>query len=229
MIPAVITAIYVKNVTNKYTFNKLLKVDADEIMFINGRWQRAYVAKIGDTLFDPITGQYIKITSINVTYYSNMHHVYDFVTTPFNNYIADGFLIDVKSYTSSVSGTSVAYLANGSTIYIGDLKMGDTVLGYSLSTHELQPVVVSSVFNLTTTNEYIINNGTLVVDSGEGLYVNNRLELAQYLKVGDYLFNPFTNSNVRVNNLVIKKGLFHLYDVITTPDDNIVVNNYLIT
>ena len=229
MIPAVITAIYVKNVTNKYTFNELLKVDADEIMFINGHWQRAYVAKVGDTLFNPITGQYIKITSINVTHYNNTHHVYDFVTTPLNNYVADGFLIDVKSSSSSVLGTSVAYLANGSTVLVGNLKMGDMVLGYSLSTHQIQPVMVSSVFNLTTTNEYIINNGTLVVDSCEGLYINNRLELAQYLKVGDYLFNPFTNSNVRVNNLVIKKGVFHLYDVITTPDDNIVVNNYLIT
>ena len=67
------------------------------------------------------------------------------------------------------------------------------------------------------------------MDNGETLYVNGHMEIAQYLKVGDHLFDPFTNSNVTVYKIEIKNGTFHLYDVITTPGDNLVVNNYLIT
>lgn len=50
--------------------------------------------KVGDQIFSPTTGSWITITSL--TYEIGNFKVYDVRTTPFNNFIANGILLDIK-------------------------------------------------------------------------------------------------------------------------------------
>ena len=229
--PSLVSGVYKLTANNTYTFNNKLKVDGNEIMLINGVWARAYTAKVGDYLFDPLTNERVTITDINVT--NTGGNVYDLIGSPVNNYIANGFLID-KDTTSgsdsciSVTGDSMITLANGATETVSSVRLGTLVLGYNLLTKMLEPTVVMSTDFHNTTTEYIIN-GNLKVDAEEQLIVNGTDVHASNLKIGDHLFNPLTNQNVVVSSIKIINGNFTLYDINTAPVDDYIVNSYLIT
>ena len=61
------------------------------------------------------------------------------------------------------------------------------------------------------------------------MYINGKLALASTLKVGDTLFNPIQNMPVPVTSIRTLNGTFTLYDTITTPTADLIVNGYLIT
>lgn len=51
--------------------------------------------RIGDMMFDPVTNSWILINSISTI--QGHFKVYDVVTSSFNNYIANGVLLDIKT------------------------------------------------------------------------------------------------------------------------------------
>ena len=229
--PSLVSGVYKLTANNTFTFNNKLKVDGNEIMLINGVWARAYTAKVGDYLFDPLINKNVTITDITVTNVGG--NVYDLIGSPVNNYIANGFLIDKDTTAGpdtciSVTGDSIITLANGATETVSNVRTGTLVLGYNLLTKTLEPTMVMSTDFHNTTTEYIIN-GNLKVDAGEELIVNGTDVHASNLKIGDYLFDPLTNHAVVVSSINIINGYFTLYDINTAPVDDYIVNGYVIT
>jgi len=230
--PSSVSEVKAFTANNKYIFNGKLDTDGTEVLYLNGKWARAYTAKVGDKLFDPLTGKNITITSIQVL--NTGGTVYDLIGSPVNDYIGNGFLIDKVSTSasgcpSSEVGQSLIVMANGSAEEVQNLKVGDMVLSYNLQTNKIVPAVVISIKSLYANNEYIINNN-LTVDSGEDLLVNGTNMLAQNLKIGDRLFNPITKENITVTSIEIKRNVsIKMYDVNTAPIDDYIVNGYLIT
>ncbi len=228
--PSLVTGVYGFNATNRYIFNGLLNVDGTELMLINGKWERAYMAKVGDTLFDPITGQNITVTSINVS--SSGGKVYDVLGSPVNNYIGDGFLIDKDSVTSdsaiSVFGSGLLSMASGGTEPVSTAAVGQVVLGYNMQEQKIVPTIIVGVKKIVSNNKYVIN-GNLQVDSGEDLIVNRTNLLASQLKVGDKMFDPLTNQTIIVSSIAITYGNYTVYEIDTAPTDNFIDNGYLIS
>lgn len=228
--PSTVTYVFSLYANNTYIFNNALKVDALEVMYINGTWTRAYQAKVGDTLYSPLNNTYVKITNITVLHSGGM--VYDFLAAPTNNFIGNGYLIDRLTSSGfsgcSVSGIDTAQLANGSIIDVGSLTLGDVVEGYNNLTRQVVPTAVVSIEGTVVHQEYIINSN-LTLDANEVLMLNGRMQSAANITVGSELFNPETGSNVRVNTLDVISGNFTVYDVNTAPADNYIVNGYLIT
>ncbi|MGC8652062.1 MAG: hypothetical protein ACP5UH_02320 [Candidatus Micrarchaeia archaeon] len=91
LVPSVITDVQEFEANNTYLFNNNLKVDSNEVMYINGKWERAKNAKVGDYLYTPGYGP-VEIKSIEVLDTGGM--VYDFLGGPINDYIANGYVID---------------------------------------------------------------------------------------------------------------------------------------
>ncbi|MEM4098378.1 MAG: Hint domain-containing protein, partial [Candidatus Micrarchaeaceae archaeon] len=232
--PSVITAVYSRVATNKYIFNNNLSVDGTEIMFINGQWVRAYTARVGDVYYDPLLGKNITINSIQIfNNASGIGKVYDFVGSPVNDYLANGFIIDLDTTSSctqylSFSGTSSITMFNGTTIEADKLSPGMVLLSYNTQTGELVPSVVLSVTPHTVNQEYVIN-GNLTVDANEPLYVNGQLIRASKIKIGDMLFSPLTNKQVPVESITIVSMTETVYDVNAAPVDNLIVDGYLAT
>ena len=228
--PSIVSSVFARHTSNKYTFNNRIAVDSGEVMLIDGTWTTASNAKLGETLFDPLNNSNVRINSINITDYNNTNNtVYDFIGSPFNNYIANGYLIDVVTSTSSVSGEDLALLANYTPEAIQSLKPGTVVMGYDLQTKQLVPTVITKTYVRTGTNEYIINNGELTIDNQEGLLINNSMGVGSDLHVGDYLYDPLTGQKMVVNSLKIINGSFKLYEVLTTPTQNLLANGFVIT
>ena len=233
-----ITAVYSRVATNRYIFNDNLSVDGTEIMFINGQWIRAYMAKVGDVYYDPLLGKNITIASIQISNSANgIGRVYDFVGSPVNDYIANGFIIDLDTTDSgnppcsgglSFSGSSYVMLFNGIAIRANELSPGMVVLSYNMQTGEPVPSVVLSVTPHTVNKMYIIN-GNLTVDGNEPLAVNGTLVRASNLKVGDMLFNVAKNGSVPVTSIQVVNTTETVYDVNAGPVDNLVVDGYLAT
>ena len=228
--PSIVSSVFARHTSNKYTFNNRIAVDSGEVMLIDGTWTTASHAKLGETFFDPLNNSNVRINSINITDYNNTNHtVYDFIGSPFNNYIANGYLIDLITSTTSVSGEDLAILANYTPEAIQSLKPGTVVMGYDLKTKQLVPTVITKTYVRTGTNEYIINNGELTIDNQEGLLINNSMSVGSDLKVGDYLYDPLTGQKIIVNSLKIINGSFKLYEVLTTPTQNLLANGFVIT
>jgi hypothetical protein len=89
--PSAVTSVQVFETNNTYVFNGNLRVDANEVLYINGRWMKAYDTKVGDNLYMPGYGN---VTIYSISIYNKGGHVYDFLASPYNNYIANGYVID---------------------------------------------------------------------------------------------------------------------------------------
>ncbi len=231
--PSFVSGVYELVSNNTYIFNNKLKVDSNEIMLINGIWARAYTAKVGDSLFDPLLGKSVAIT--NITVLNTGGNVYDLIGSPINNYIANGFLIDKDTTYSiftggcmSVTGNAIITRADGTTTNVSNVTNGMMVLGYNFITKKLEPTMVIALLSHTSANEYIINNN-LKVDAGEVLIVNGNDLQARNLKLGENLFDPLTNKNVTVSSIKVLNGTFTMYDINTAPVDDYIVNGYVIT
>ena len=228
--PSMITYVGSLKASNTYVFNNELYVDSNELMFINGKWERAYQAKLGDKLFNALTGKNVTITSLKVLAHSG-GTVYDFIGSPVNNYIADGFLIDKdKTIGDSVLGNATITMANGSTIPVGSLRQGNMVMSYNLQTGQLVPSMVVSMHELYGNQTYLINHN-LITDGYEDMIINGTNQEVKSLKVGDTVFNPLTGQNVTVTSIIISNlsSPIRFYDINTAPTDDYVVNNYLVT
>ena len=230
--PSEVSFVYSLNATNKYTFNHDLQVDNNEIMLINGTWQRAYTAKVGDYLFDALTGKNITITSINITYHGG--RVYDFIGTPVNNYIANGFLIDkdsscdTLSLCSSFLGNETIELANGTAINVSSAAIGMEVMGYNFKLHKAVPTTIVSMRKVQSRNLYIVN-GVLELDGGESVILYNGTNIAaRDLRVGDVMYSTYGGRTV-VKSITKIYGIYNTYDIDTAPTDDFIINGYAIS
>ncbi len=226
-VPSVVTGVYERTATDKYVFNNALQTDGSETMFIDGRWMLASQVKVGDSYFDPQTGLTSKITSINITNFTTPQTVYDFLGSPMDSYVADGFVLNLDG--TSITGVTELALANGGQAPVYGITPGTVILSYDSVLKETVPSVVTAVLPFNSTNEYVINNGALVVDAGETLYVNGKIEAADQIKVGDDLFDPISGQSVPVTSIIVLHGNFQLYDVISSPIDNRIAGGILTT
>ena len=225
--PSAVTYITTTSVNNTFIINNNLRVDADEVILLNGVWNRAFDAKVGDTLFNPMTGKNVTIT--NITAKNTGGTVYDFYLAPNNNFIGNGYLIDTKSTTAScVSATSQVLLANGTYVPAYNLRLGDAVYSYNINESKFVTSTVVAIYPLITTDQYIIN-GNLYVDGGQPLIVNGTNMInATDLKIGDTMTNPLMNQSVKVTSIKVLHGLFLVYEFNAVPVDNYVVNGYVV-
>ncbi|OJI07317.1 MAG: hypothetical protein BK997_03290 [Candidatus Micrarchaeum sp. ARMAN-1] len=231
--PSVISAVSSFNATNKYTFNKNLQVDADEIMLINGTWQRAYNAKVGDTLFNAITMQDVTITSINIS--SHGGKVYDFIGSPVNDYLANNFVIDKDStcelatfLCSSFLGNESIELANGTYINVANVSAGSLVMGYNFQERKNVPTVIVSIKHVHSRGMYLIN-GKLELDGGESVILANGTNVpASSIKVGDMLYLE-GHGNTTVQSVEFINETYGTYDINTAPTDDFAINGYVIS
>lgn len=92
-----------KTTTQSLTFidgGMLAPTPTDQPIYVHNSTFTGWLAnpdnlQLGDQLFDPVTGQWVNVTSIETT--SSDATVYDVVTTGFNNFVADGILLDIKA------------------------------------------------------------------------------------------------------------------------------------
>ncbi|MGC8538630.1 MAG: hypothetical protein ACP5MK_02050, partial [Candidatus Micrarchaeia archaeon] len=178
--------------------------------------------------------------------------VYDFIGSPVNDYIADGYLIDKDATatvassttngssngssngstvstipTASVYGNATITLANGTTELASQITPGTMVLSYNLVTHKLQPSMISAVVKLTASNRYVFN-GKLNVDSNEIMFINGKWQRAYQAKVGDVLFDPLTGKNITITSIQVFNKGGTVYDFIGSPVNDYIADGYLI-
>ena len=89
--PSTVTFVQAFDTNNTYVFDGNLRVDSTEVMYVTGKWMRAHDAKIGDNLYAPGYGN---ATIYSIKIYNKGGIVYDFLASPNNNYIANGYVID---------------------------------------------------------------------------------------------------------------------------------------
>ena len=89
--PTVVTGVKSFNVTQIYIINNNLTIDASETLLVNGNFSTAANLKIGDYLFNPLSGQNVKVASLNIV--NSSSRVYDINTAPIDAYIANGYMI----------------------------------------------------------------------------------------------------------------------------------------
>lgn len=231
-VPSVVSAVSSFNADNKYTFNNDLQVDADEIMLINGTWQRAYSAKVGDTLFNALTMQDVTITNINISNHGGK--VYDFIGSPVNDYLANGFVIDKDStcdtltLCSSFLGNETIELANGTYVNVANVSVGMVVTGYNFMKHMTVPTVIVSIRHVQSKGMYLINNA-LELDGGESVILANGTNIpASAVKVGDVLYE-IGHGNTTVKSVKFINETYSTYDMNTAPTDDFAINGYVIS
>lgn len=202
------TVVYVTKtkVNDKYVINGNLSIDADEVILLNGTWQRAFMAKVGDTLFNPLSNSSIAIKSINITKEDNAT-VYDFYMSPNNNFIANGYLIDVKISAQAYPGSPLVRLVNGTEASVATLKPGEGIQGYNGSKY-----IVESANPYIADSEYVIN-GDMYLYPGQTVITSNSTELVQDVKIGQSIFNPGSGQMSIVSKINIIKGVFLAYNL----------------
>lgn len=132
-----------------------------------------------------------------------------------------------------LSGTQVL-LPGGKTRVVERLKVGDTVMGYNLSSGKLQRVSVANVTSSRETQIESINDGLLkVTTTDQPIYVRNGtwegwVRDPSQLRVGEKLFMPQTKTWVTITKIETLVGNFLVYDVLTDPLNNFVANGVLV-
>ena len=208
--PSTVTYVTKTKVNDKYVINGNLSVDADEVILLNGTWQRAFMAKVGDTLFNPISNSSITIRSINITKENNAT-VYDFYMSPNNNFIANGYLIDVKLAAEAYPGVPVVRLANGTEVSVARLKSGENIFEYNGSKYA-SGYMVKSVSPYLADSEYVIN-GDMYAYSGQTVITANSTEPVQDVRTGQSIFDQSSGKMVLVSNITMMKGIFLAYNL----------------
>ncbi len=89
--PTMVIAVKTHTSPNEYIINNNLKVDAGEVLIVNGKDVRAANLKLGNSLFDPLTNQTITVSSIKIL--NGTFTLYDINTAPIDDYIVNGYLI----------------------------------------------------------------------------------------------------------------------------------------
>ena len=89
--PTVVTGIQSFNVTQLYMINNNLTVDAAETLLVNGNFSTAANLKIGDLLFNPISGKNITVKELDII--NTTSRVYDIDAAPIDAYVVNGYLI----------------------------------------------------------------------------------------------------------------------------------------
>jgi hypothetical protein len=100
--PNVVVARFNYSSNTIYVINGNLSTDAYESFYAmrNGSysWVRASQLKIGDQIYDPLTGSDIIVESIKISHYNISIPVYDIIGSEGNNFIVSGgYLVDKVS------------------------------------------------------------------------------------------------------------------------------------
>lgn len=157
-------------------------------------------------------------------------------TVTINSPISETANFQYHSLGCVLSGTLVT-LADGSSIPVQDLKVGQQILSYDLQSGSLITNYVTSN-NSTQVNQVInINNGQLYASGlyDQPIYVsmqNGTQEwvLLSQLKVGMKMLDPLTHSWITIHRVKIIDGSFTVYDVRVTgaPNNNYIGNGILV-
>ncbi len=93
--PVAVSGIYPRLTNNEIIINNgSLIVDGGEQIEINGTMQNAAVIKVGDTLYNPLTGQNVTVTSLQIkTGKMGAFTLYDVITSPGYSFIGNGYVI----------------------------------------------------------------------------------------------------------------------------------------
>jgi hypothetical protein len=132
-----------------------------------------------------------------------------------------------------LSGTAIT-LPGGGGESVNDLKVGDTVLGYNITTGRWAKETVTSIAITHVSVVLAINNGLLKVTlTDQPLYVRNGtwtgwVHDPQNLTVGEQIFLPSTGMWVKVTSLQVLKGNFDVYDLRVTAPNDFVANGVLV-
>jgi hypothetical protein len=201
-------------------------------MLINGTWQRAQNAKLGDYLFNALTNKDVAITSINISNHGG--RVYDFIGSPVNDYLANGFVIDkdsscdVVTLCTSFLGNETIRLINGTYINVVNASTGMVVTGYNFQKHKTVPTVIVSIKHVHSRGMYLIN-GVLELDGGESVILANGTNIAaRSVKIGNVLYEE-GYGNVTVRSVKFINGTYSTYDINTAPTDDFAINGYVIS
>jgi len=133
-----------------------------------------------------------------------------------------------------VLDNTMIMLANGTSVPVKTLKVGDMVKAYDLSTDKMVDTKVTSNMAKQVDQLIEINGGELFVSglTDQPMYVQlqngsiGHIELGQ-LKSGMKLFNPISNSWIYVTSAQLINGQFTVYDLRTTSG-NYIANGFVI-
>lgn len=131
-----------------------------------------------------------------------------------------------------ILGSDNIMLYNGSTIHASNLKVGNYIYAYNITSGKLSPQRVSLItISYSSVIEYI--NGNLgITPTDQPLYIRNStytgwINNPMSLKVGEYLYEPMANKWTIIDNITYKRGNFKVYNVYTTGPNTFIVNNFL--
>ncbi|MBI4235105.1 Ig-like domain-containing protein [Candidatus Peregrinibacteria bacterium] len=90
LVPALVAKLYRENVSEYFVVNEKLRLTAEHIIFLNGRWQRAAKLKVGDVMLYKDGGE-IEVASLRTV--REEVTVYNFEVEKYHTYFADGFYV----------------------------------------------------------------------------------------------------------------------------------------
>jgi hypothetical protein len=128
-----------------------------------------------------------------------------------------------------LSNTSIT-MANGKTVPVQTVKLGDNIMGYNVQTGTYVTETVTSN-NCTKVNAILsINNGLLYVTlTDQPIYTDHGwVKNPQDLIVGWQIYDPIHNAWIRVQSLEKLNGHFLVYDLRATTPDTFIGNGILL-
>lgn len=133
-------------------------------------------------------------------------------------------------------GTPILALGRSGWVYtpVQNLKAGATVAEYNLSLGRLVTGTLVSANTTSVGSLVSINEGQLeLTPTDQPIFISNAtytgwLHDPQNLTTADFMFDPVTESWVRVTSLKVMSGDFTVYDVVTGGANNFVANGALL-
>jgi hypothetical protein len=134
-----------------------------------------------------------------------------------------------------VQGGCVLYntsitMADGKTVPVQTVKLGDQIIGYDVQTGTFVTETVTSN-NCTTVDEVLsINNGLLyVTPTDQPIYTDHGWVInPQDIMIGWKIYNPTTNTWITVQSVRILEGNFRVYDLQATQPNTFIGNGILL-
>ena len=93
LVPSTVYSVSALYGSVEYIINNNLLTDGGEDVLVNGQNMQVRDLKVGDELFDPLTGKNITVTNITALNLTTRLKFYDVNTEPIDDYIVGGYLI----------------------------------------------------------------------------------------------------------------------------------------
>ncbi len=126
-------------------------------------------------------------------------------------------------------------MANGNQVYVENIKVGDVILSYNYTTGQFIPSKVNNISVSHATNIIDINNGMLFIFgfSVQPILVKLRNGMIKIIPVGQLnygmeVFMPLLHKWIPITSIILKTGLFTVYDIKTVGGIDYLANGILI-